>query len=598
MAHDPGTERATTAPDHDEEKQHDQVNIDNASRDVSEEEKGRPQADAEAAPATTTTPDAAPAADADPEAGRTTLQTFLIVFALCMALFLAALDVSIITTALPAISAHFHSSQGYVWVGGAYVLGNAAFVPTWGKISDIFGRKPVLLTAVSIFWIGSLLCAVSNSIGMLIAARAIQGVGGGGAVVLPNICVSDLFSIRTRGMYFGILAMVWAISSAIGPILGGVFTDRVSWRWCFYINLPLSGIGMAILVFVLKLHNPRTPMRQGLAAIDWAGSLLVIGGTLMVLLGLEFGGVVEPWGSATTICLIVFGFVTIGLFILNEAKLARYPVAPIRLFRHRTSIAAYAMSFFHSFAFMSGSYWLPLYFQGVLGASSLMSGVYLLPFVAALSLVSTTAGIFIMKTGKYKMLITVSFAIATLGFGLFIDLGPEKNHWAKLVCFQLVAGIGIGPNFQAPLIALHTNIAPADIGAATSFFSFLRQIGTSISVVVGGIIFNNEMQNQQSRLASELPPDLANALSGANAAGSVRLVASLKGHQGEVARGAFWNAMRTMYIVYVCFSAAGLVASLFVKEVRLSTNHTEHKTGLNTLRDGEGSDETETQQDR
>ncbi|KAF4125067.1 Fungal trichothecene efflux pump (TRI12) [Geosmithia morbida] len=546
---------------------------------VSDKEEG---VDTEAAVA----PPQPTAAAGDPEAERTNWQTFLVVLALCMALFLAALDVSIITTALPSISAHFHSSQGYVWVGGAYVLGNAAFVPTWGKISDIFGRKPVLLMAVSIFWIGSLLCAVSNSMAMLIAARAVQGVGGGGAVVLPNICVSDLFSIRKRGMYFGILGMVWAISSAVGPILGGVFTDRVSWRWCFYINLPLSGISLAILFFMLKLHNPRTPIRQGLAAIDWSGSLLVIGGTLMLLIGLEFGGVVKPWASATVICLVVFGVVTLGLFVVNEWKVATHPLAPLHLFRHRTSLAAYGISFFHSMAFMSGSYWLPLYFQGVLGVSSLMSGVYLLPFVVALSLVSATTGLIIVKTGKYKLLISIGLAINTLGLGLFIDLGPDRD-WVKLALFQVVAGIGIGPNFQAPLIALHTNVAPKDIGSATAFFSFLRQIGTSVSVVVGGIIFNNEMQKQQTRLIAELGPELAAHLSGANATGSVRLVAALKGHDGKVARDAYWNAMQTMYIVYTCFAAAGFIVSLFIKQVRLSKDHTEHKTGLNTLRERE-----------
>jgi EmrB/QacA subfamily drug resistance transporter len=518
----------------------------------------------------------------DPEAGRTKLETTLVVFALCLALFLAALDVTIIATAIPAISAHFNSSLGYIWVGSAYLLGNAAFVPTWGKISDIFGRKPVLLAAVVIFWVGSLVCALANSMGMLIAARAIQGVGGGGIIVLPNICISDLFSMRNRGMYFGILGMVWAIASALGPILGGVFTSQVSWRWCFWINLPLCGVGFVILVFVLKLHNPRTPIREGLAAIDWAGSLLIIGGTLMLLLGLEFGGVQYPWTSPTVICLIVFGIVTIGLFVVAEWKWAKYPVIPVRLFSHRTSVAAYAMSICHAFTFMSGSYWLPLYFQAVLAASSLMSGVYLLPFVLSLSFVSAMTGYIIKKTGKYRILISGGMFITVLGFGLFIDLGAKVN-WAKLVIFQIVAGIGIGPNFQAPLIALQTNVQPRDIGAATAAFSFLRQIGTSTSVVIGGVIFNNEMQKQQARLQRELGDGLASRLSGHNAAGNVELVAGLKGQDGDVARGAFWNSLRTMYIVYTCFAFLGFIISLFIRQVDLSKQHQEHKTGLKSL---------------
>lgn len=528
----------------------------------------------------------------EPEAQRTRSQNFLIVFALCLALFLAALDVTIIATAIPTISAHFNSSLGYVWVGSAYLLGNAAVAPMWGKISDIFGRKPVLLASVAIFWVGSLLCGVSNSMGMLIAARAIQGVGGGGTIVLPNICISDLFSMRNRGMYFGILGMVWALASALGPVLGGVFTDKVSWRWCFYINLPISGVGMIILFFVLKLHNPRTPVKEGLKAIDWTGSLLCIGGTLMLLMGLEFGGVTYPWASPTVLCLMIFGVITIGLFVVNEWKFAKYPVTPVRLFRHRTSIASYSLAFFHAFTFMSGSYWLPLYFQGVLSTSSLMSGVYLLPFVVSLSIVSAAVGIAIKKTGKYKVLITAGTAIATLGFGLFTDLGAKQN-WVKLAIYQVVAGIGIGPNFQAPLIALQTNIEPSDIGSATSTFSFLRQLGTSVSVVVGGVIFNNEMQKQQAYLQSTLSStELANRLSGSNAAGSVQLVADLTGRDGEVARGAYWNALRTMYIVYTVFAGAGMIVSLFIRQVNLSKDHKEHKTGLKTLKGRTGNEET------
>ncbi|KAI9171677.1 Efflux pump dotC [Paramyrothecium foliicola] len=518
----------------------------------------------------------------DPEAGRTKVETTLVVFALCLALFLAALDVTIITTAIPTISAHFNSSLGYIWVGSAYLLGNAAFVPTWGKISDIFGRKPVLLAAVATFWVGSLLCALANSMGMLIGARAIQGVGGGGIIVLPNICVSDLFSMRNRGMYFGILGMVWALASAVGPVLGGVFTSQVSWRWCFWINLPLCGVGGVILFFVLKLHNPRTPWKEGLAAIDWVGSLLIIGGTLMLLLGLEFGGVQHPWSSPTVICLIIFGFVTLGIFVVAEWKWAKYPVIPVHLFSHRTSVAAYGLAFTHAFTFMSGSYWLPLYFQAVLSASSLMSGVYLLPFVMALSFVSAGTGIVIKKTGKYKIPISTGMLITVLGFGLFIDLGAKVN-WAKLVLFQIVAGIGIGPNFQAPLIALQTNVQPRDIGSATASFGFLRQMGTSISVVVGGVIFNNEMQKQQPRLQRELGPQLANALSGANAAGNVELVAGLQGHEGDIAREAYWNSLKTMYIVYTVFAFVGFLISLFIRQVDLSKQHQEHKTGLKSL---------------
>ncbi|KIE01319.1 multidrug resistance protein fnx1, partial [Metarhizium majus ARSEF 297] len=522
-------------------------------------------------------------AQAEPEAGRTNVETFLVVLALCLALFLAALDMTIITTAIPTISSTFNSSLGYIWIGSAYLLGNATFVPTWGKISDIFGRKPVLIGAVVIFWIGSLLCAVSNSMGMLIAARAIQGIGGGGTIVLPNICISDLFSMRKRGMYFGILGGVWAIASAVGPVLGGVFTSKVSWRWCFYINLPLSGVGILILIFVLKLHNPRTPMKQGLLAIDWAGSLLIIGGTLMFLFGLEFGGVQHPWDSPTVICLIVFGVITIGLFVVYESMFAKYPIMPVSLFRHRTSIASFSLAFMHAFTFMGGSYWLPLYFQAVMGATSLLSGIYLLPFVLSLSITSASFGIIIKRTGNYKIPIMFGLAVMTLGFGLLVSLGDDRN-WAKIVIFQIIAGIGVGPNFQSPLIALQTNVEPRDIGSATASFGFLRQLGTSISVVAGGVIFNNQMKAQAGTLQRELGPQLASMFSGSRAAASVHLVRTLQGHDAAVVKNAYWNSLQKMYILFTCTAFAGFLMSFAVKQKSLSKDHTEHKTGLQSLK--------------
>ncbi|KAI1309776.1 multidrug resistance protein fnx1 [Xylaria venustula] len=521
-------------------------------------------------------------ADETPEGGRSGLEMTAIMAALCSALFLAALDNTIVTTALPTIVGEFHASSGYTWVGAGYTLASSATVPSWGKVSDIWGRKPILLVAVAIFWIGSLIAALSKSIGQLIAARAIQGAGGGGIVVLINIAVSDLVSVRKRGQYYGIFGGVWALASAIGPILGGVFTTKVNWRWCFWINLPISGLGFVILLVVLKLHNPRTPVRKGLAAIDWLGSALIIGATLQLLFGLEFGGVQYPWKSVTVIALIVFSIVTFGVAIVVEKYVAEYPVIPLRLFKSGRNIAAFAVCFVHGIVFISGSYYLPLYFQAVVGSSSLLSGAYLLAYALSLSLVSAGIGIWMKKTGQYLPPIVFGMAFLTLGFGLFIDFGADVN-WAKIVIFQIIAGIGVGPNFQSPLIALHSGLHPKDIAAGTSTFQFIRQLGTSISIVIGGVVFQNGMQKQYPTLLAELGPELANQLSGSSAAANVGLVAGLKGEQGKVARTAFANSLREMFIVFTVISAVGLIVSPFVGRRKLSKEHTEYKTGLQNL---------------
>jgi EmrB/QacA subfamily drug resistance transporter len=522
---------------------------------------------------------AAAPAPTDPEASRTKAETITIMVALCIALFLAALDMTIVTTAIPTIAAEFQSNAGYVWIGTAYMLANAAVAPTWGKISDIWGLKPVLLAAVAVFWIGSLVCGLSNGVGMMLAGRAVQGIGGGGVIVLVNICIGHLFSVRNRGLYYGMLGGVWSISSAIGPIIGGAFTTEVTWRWCFYINLPVSGVAFIVLVFVLKLHNPRTPLVAGLKAVDWLGSVLIMGGTLMLLFGLEFGGVNHPWNSAIVICLIVFGAVTFIIFGLYEWKVPEHPVIPTRILQSRSNLAALGLVFCHGFVFMGGSYWLPLYFQAILGVNALMSGVYLLPYVLGLSIMSIATGIVIKKTGNFKLLMIAGTVIMTLGFGLLIDLSVSR-HLAKLIIFQLIAGLGVGPNFQSPLIALHSQVQGRDIATATSLLGFVRQLAAAISVVIGGVVFNNEMEKRADYLQEELGPELAGRLSGANAASNVELVASLGGHDGEVARGAFWDSMRIMWAVYVAFAGLGVVLALLVRQRRLSKDHTEHKTGL------------------
>ncbi|KAK0730902.1 major facilitator superfamily-domain-containing protein [Lasiosphaeris hirsuta] len=520
---------------------------------------------------------------ADLEAERTRLQTALIIGSLASALFLAALDITIVTVAIPTIAQEFHSTAGYTWIGSAYMLASAATAPMWGRISDIWGRKSIMLIAVGIFWIGSLLSAVSRNMGMLIAARALQGVGGGGIIILVNICISDLFSMRRRGVFFGVMGMVWAVAGAVGPVLGGVFTSKVTWRWCFYINLPISGIGMAILALVLKLHNPRTPIRQGLAAVDWLGSLTIVGATLMVLLGLELGGVMHPWNSPTVICLIVFGILTACLFVLIEWRVAEHPIVPMSLFGVRSNLASIGVSALHGFVFISGSYYLPLYFQAVLDTTPLLSGVYILPFVLSLSLVSAAAGVIIKKTGLYLPCIIGGMAVMTLGYGLFVNLEARKN-WTKIIIYQLIAGLGVGPNFQAPLIALQTMVEPRDMASATATFGFMRQLATSISIVVGGVVFQNGMQNQYPRLLAELGPQTANLLSGKNAASSVGLVAQLPEQERIIAQEAYASSLRTMYIMYVAFAGLGLFVSLFVGSRKLSKEHQEHKTGLDAMK--------------
>ncbi|KAM0724242.1 hypothetical protein Q7P37_000124 [Cladosporium fusiforme] len=517
--------------------------------------------------------------DDDPYNGRSKGKVTLIMLALCMAVFLAALDVTIVTTALPTITEHFGSASGYTWIGSAFLLANAASIPSWGKVSDIFGRKPMLLLANIIFMVGSLVAALSNSIGMLIAARAVQGLGGGGLVILVNITIGDLFSLRTRGAFYGVIGGVWAIASSIGPIIGGAFTQKVSWRWCFYINLPLDGLAFFILLFYLDVETPRTPLIEGLKAIDWIGSILVVGATLMFLFGLQYGGETYPWDSATVVCLIVFGVLTFVLFILYEWKFPKYPVMPLALFKSRTNVATLFVVFIHGVVFISGSYYLPLYFQAVRGATPILSGVYLLPTALALSFGSIGTGIYVRKAGLFLPPIYFGLFMMTLGYGLFVDFDANSN-WAKLALYQIIAGVGIGPLFQAPIIALQAHINPRDIGTATATLGFIRQLATSTSVVIGQVVFQNSMSAKSGQLVAALGPERAAQLSGGEAGANTQVIEVLPSDQRSVVRVAFADSLQPMWIMYVVFSVIGLLAGFLIQKKKLSSQHAETKTGL------------------
>ncbi|KAJ4018642.1 hypothetical protein NW752_005769 [Fusarium irregulare] len=516
---------------------------------------------------------------AERKSKRTIAQIATVMISLCACVFLAALEVTIVSTALPTIAAHFASDSGYTWIGTSFVLAHTASTPSWGKISDIWGRKPILLVANVIFFAGSFVCALVNDLAVFIAGRAIQGLGAAGMQTLVNICISDMFSQRDRGLYYGLTSIVWAVASGVGPVLGGAFTDQLSWRWCFWINLPITAAVFVLLFLTLKLPSPNTPVWAGLKAVDWPGSFLIVGGTLMLLLGLYLGGVYEPWDSAKVVCLIVFGIITALLFIWNEWKLAEYPVIPVHIFKSWSSSAAYAVTFFHAFVFMGVAYYFPLYFQAVLLASPLQSGIYLLPFILSISISAAITGAYIQFSGKYLLVSRIGLVIMTLGMGLMINLDMHLN-WVKLATFQLLTGIGVGMNFEGPLLSVQAVVPHEDVAAATTSMGFTRTIATAISVVIGGVLFQNEMKAGNQVLVDKLGPELAKLFDGASASASVDLVKTLPAESQLTVRATFFHALDKMWIMYTVLSSGGLLLSLFMRAQHLSKERKDAHLGI------------------
>jgi nitrate/nitrite transporter NarK len=299
----------------------------------------------------------------------------------------------------------------------------------------------------------------------------------------------------------------------------------------------------------------------------------------MFLYGMESGGTEHPWSSAYTLCLIIFGVLTIVLFFINEWKFAKYPVIPLRLFNDKSNLASLGVCFIHGFVFIASSYYLPIYFQTVLGASPILSGVYLFALVLSLSFMSAAAGIFIKKTGRYREPIWFGLVMMTLGYGLFISLDPYAN-WPKIIIFQIIAGIGVGPNFQSPLIALQSHVKGHDIAVATATFGFIRNLSTSISVVLGGVVFSNELSKQKGKLQGALGPELAAQLSGSSFGATTSVVRHLTGTQRTAVNEAYTSSLQKMWIFYTAFAAFGILISLFITKKTLSKEHQTAKTGL------------------
>jgi MFS family permease len=376
---------------------------------------------------------------------------------------------------------------------------------------------------------------------------------------------------------------MWAIAGSIGPILGGVFTEKLSWRWCFYVNLPISGATFFLLLVFLDVHNPRTSIIDGFKAVDWFGSVSILALTLMLLLGLQFGGATFPWKSPQVICLVVFGSLMSIFFVYSEKRLAKYPLMPLSLFQKRSNVASMLVCFVQGMVFIAGEYYLPLYFQSVLEASPLRSGVLILPITITEAIMGITAGVIIHRTGHYLELIYAGVTLMTIGNGLYV-LFSANSSIASILGFQIIAGIGAGLLFEAPLLALQALVSQNDTATATATFGFTRNLAACLSIVIGGVIFQNSMEIQVSSLTSppiNLSPDMTSLLSGGAAAANVVVIGTIEDQAQKLAvKEAFAWSLRNMWIMYTAISALSVVASGFIQRHTLSKEHVETRTGI------------------
>jgi EmrB/QacA subfamily drug resistance transporter len=504
--------------------------------------------------------------------GFTHRQILLVMSGLMLGLFLAALDQTIVSTALPTIVGDFHRSNLLSWVITAYLLASTASTPLWGKVGDLYGRKRVFQLAIVVFLVASALCGASQNMFELIAFRGLQGVGGGGLLSLAFAIIGDVIPPRERGRYQGYFGAVFGVSSVVGPLAGGFAVDDLSWRYIFYVNLPLGIVALIVTNRVLRL-----PARKREVKIDWQGALLLVAGVSCILLATQFGGTSYPWGSWQVIGLFALGAVIIAGFAFREAK-APEPILPLDLFRIQIFTVANIIAFVSGIAMFGALAFLPQYLQLVHGVSATESGLLLLPLLVGLLAMSISSGLYISRTGRYRWFPLAGTIGVTIGLVLLTRLGA---HTSLLVVSLdiLVFGLGLGLFMQVLTLVVQNAVPVKQLGVGTSAVTFFRSMGGAIGASALGAVLT-------AGIAAEFPVYLprADLVAGGNNGNKVsQLIQSpavldaLKRtnpalHEGIIQ--AYSHAIDRLFIAAVPVSVLSVIAALFIRQVKLRTSNT------------------------
>src|SRR3954469_14159411 len=487
----------------------------------------------------------------------TALRTVFI--ALMLGMFLAALDQTIVSTALPTIVGDLSGLNHLSWVVTSYLLASTISTPLYGKLGDMLGRKPLFLAAIVIFLAGSMLAGLSQSMGELVGFRALQGVGAGGLMVGAQAIIADIVPPRERGRYVGLIGSVFAVASVAGPLLGGFLVDNLSWRWVFYVNLPIGAVALVIVMTRLHLHTPQVRHK-----IDILGATLLSGAVTALIMVATWGGSEYQWRSTQIVGLGVAGLALLVCFIW-WARRAGETVLPLSLFKSRVFAVSNAMGFTIGMAMFGAIVFIPLYLQLVYGASPTSSGLRLLPLMAGLLVAAIASGRIISRVGRYKVFPIAGTIVLVIGMFLLSRLGVGTAPWLASV-YMLVVGVGIGLVMQVLVLVVQNDVAPRDIGVATSTATFFRSVGGSFGVAIFGTIFATRLADQLAKFPRAVTERLGSGVH-LNPEQAKHLPAGIRGDFV----GAFAHALHGVFLFGVVLTVVPFVLSWVLPEKPLRT---------------------------
>ncbi|MDB5507176.1 MAG: family efflux transporter permease subunit [Devosia sp.] len=481
----------------------------------------------------------------------------LIIAAVAVVLLLASLGQTIVSTALPTIVGDLGGLDHLTWVVTAYLLSSTVVAPIYGKLGDLYGRKIVLQVAIVIFLIGAVIAGLASSMTMMIIARVVQGLGGGGLMVVAMTIVADVIPPRERGKIQGIFGGVFGIATIIGPLLGGFLVEHLSWHWIFFVNLPLGLLALVVIGMALKSKPDRVARK-----IDYLGAALLTGALSSIVLFTSLGGSTLPWGSAPMLALAALAVVMLVSFVIVEAR-ASEPILPLSLFRNNTFLVTNAVGFIVGLAMFGSITFLPLYLQVVKGISPTGSGLSLLPMMIGLLGSSILAGQVMSRTGHYKWLPIAATGVLAIGMMLLSTLSTTSEIW-QISLFMFITGLGIGPVNSVGVTATQNAVERSMLGVATAGSTMFRQIGGCIGVSVFGAIFSNQLAAQ---LGSVMP-----AGSSASASFSPAKLAELPGPVRELVMNGFVNALHPVFLVATAAAILAFGLTWLLREIPLATS--------------------------